>query len=99
MFMLFFCDAPSWVCLLYAQVWYGEVPGAPDMKPRFIFGYVMPVVLWLWGYGHKGLSGQIASWLPVSMPAPPCGARCRPARRQQQHTTARPSAAASARDR
>ena len=44
-FVLFFCDAPSWVCLLYAQVWYGEVPGAPDMKPRFIFGYVMPVVL------------------------------------------------------
>ena len=35
--MLFLCDAPSWVCLLYAQVWYGEVPGAPDMEPRFIF--------------------------------------------------------------
>ena len=43
--MLFCCDAPSWVCLLYAQVWYGEVPGPPDMKPRFIFGYVMPVGL------------------------------------------------------
>ena len=35
--MLFLCDVPSWVCLLYAQVWYGEVPGAPDMEPRFIF--------------------------------------------------------------
>jgi hypothetical protein len=44
-FALFFCDAPSWVCLLHAQVWYGEVPDAPDMKPRFICGYVMPVVL------------------------------------------------------
>jgi hypothetical protein len=43
--MLFFCDAPSWVCLLYAKLWYGGVPEAPDMKPRFIFGYVIPVVL------------------------------------------------------
>ena len=36
-FALFFCDAPSWVCLLYAQVWYGGVPGAPDMEPEFVF--------------------------------------------------------------
>jgi len=39
-FLLFLCDAASWVCLLYAQVWFGRVHDVPQLNLDFIFGFV-----------------------------------------------------------
>ena len=39
-FLLFLCDAPLWVCLLYVYVWYRRVPGASNPELKFILCYV-----------------------------------------------------------
>ena len=47
-FVSFFCDAPSWVCLLYAYVWYWGGPGTQNTNPTFDFRYVTLVIVWTW---------------------------------------------------